>query len=711
MKTFLSVFVTLIMFSAKGQSILSGKITDKNNLPISGASISIKDSYDGSTSSADGNFNFTTTLTGNHMLVIQCIGYKSMEENIDLSKENKNLIFLLQDSSRSIDAVTIVAGAFDASDEKKSVAFKPMDIVTTPSASGDIYGALSTLPGAQTVGEAGKLFVRGGDEYEARTFIDGLQVESPYQQRAQGIPTKGRFSPLLFSGTVFSTGGYSAEYGQALSSVVLLKTDGAPAGDKIDVNLYSLGAGISATKKYQKWAYIAAVDYTNLGPYFHVVPQTSDWKKAPQTVTGTFNLINQTKFGISKTLISYNDDQSALNYPYYGYDKPNALLTLINRNLFIKNSFVTDLSHGTVMRTGLAFTLDRNNLGLDTLAIRDRYSSGEFKIAFENKLTNWNKLVYGGNILLRRFNEAIVVNAVQQNLHFTDLQNSLFAESEFRFNPRFTFRAGARMEYSSVIDAWRTMPRASLAYRIGSHGQVSAAYGIFFQNPLSYYLKFTNVLQPEKASHYIINYQYKLGDRLFRIEGFYKDYEHLVRFQSENDPNPANYNNSGYGFARGVDVFYRDSKSIKNGDFWISYSLLDTRKLYQDYLQYSTPKFFSKHNLSIVYKQWVSSLKSFFGMTYTYASGRGYYDPNKTLSQYLTDKTKPYHNLSLNYSYDMSGLLKKPVTFYCSVNNVLGSQNIFGYNNAFNAARGNYDLIPVTQQASRFYLIAFFLSI
>lgn len=76
---------------------------------------------------------------------------------------------------------------------------------------GDIYGALHTLPGNSFVGEDGGIFIRGGEGNEARTFIEGLLVHKPYTSRMPDLPARGRFSPVLFSGTMFSTGGFSAE--------------------------------------------------------------------------------------------------------------------------------------------------------------------------------------------------------------------------------------------------------------------------------------------------------------------------------------------------------------------------------------------------------------------------------------------------------------------------------------------------------------------
>ena len=706
------IFSISISLSVNGQTLLAGKIMDKNGAAISGASVSIKDSYDGATSSVDGSFKFTTTAKGNQTITIQYIGYKTLGAPIDVTKDNISLKYVLEQDASVLDPVVIVAGSFDASDEKKAVALKPMDIVTTASASGDIYGALSTLPGTQTVGETGKLFVRGGDDYEAKTFIDGLQVESPYLQRQDGIPSKGRFNPMLFSGTLFSTGGYSAEYGQALSAVVLLKTDGMPSENKLNVNLYSLGFGVSETRKSENSAFIAAVDYINLGPYYKVVKQTTDWQRAPQTISTTFDLINKTSNGgISKTLFSYNDDRSSLYYPYYGYDKPNVLLSLVNNDLFVKNSYVANISDRTVIRTGIGFSYDRNYLGLDSLNITDNLVSAQLKLTLETNLSDKIKLTYGGDVQFKSFIEDIRIVQVADALTYTDFENSLFAESEYTLTSKLAMRVGLRSEYSSGIDSYRIMPRLSFAYKLTNNSQVSAAYGSFYQNPQYQYLKFTSKLEPEEATHFILNYQYKLKNRLFRIEGFYKSYNDLVTYKFVNDPNPGDYANNGYGFAKGIDIFYRDSQSIKNGDFWISYSLLDTKKLYQDYLAYATPKFFSKDNLSVVYKQWISSIKSFIGMSYTYASGRPYYDPNKPVSEFLTDRTKDYNNLSINCSYDLSAITKIPVTFYASVSNVLGSNNIYGYNNAYNTTTKSYDLIPILPQAGRFYLIALFMTL
>ena len=80
---------------------------------------------------------------------------------------------------------------------------KPLDIALTAGANGDVFSAFATMPGSQKVGEEGRLFVRGGEGYETKTFMDGMLVNTPYFSKMPDLPTRGRFSPLIFNGSVF----------------------------------------------------------------------------------------------------------------------------------------------------------------------------------------------------------------------------------------------------------------------------------------------------------------------------------------------------------------------------------------------------------------------------------------------------------------------------------------------------------------------------
>jgi vitamin B12 transporter len=86
---------------------------------------------------------------------------------------------------------------------------------------------------------------------------------------------------------------------------------------------------------------------------------------------------------------------------------------------------------------------------------------------------------------------------------------------------------------------------------------MSIAYGTFYQKPENTYLYATTNFGYTKATHYIINYIKNTTLQTFRVEAFYKKYEDLVKTY------PA-YNNDGSGYAKGIELYWRDKKTIKN---------------------------------------------------------------------------------------------------------------------------------------------------
>ena len=104
----------------------------------------------------------------------------------------------------------------------------PIDVYTTAGANGQISSALETLPGVQKVGESEGLFVRGGTGTETKFFMDGNLVNNYFGNSVPGIKAMDRLNTSLFKGNVFSSGGYSAVYGQALSGVLALESIDLP---------------------------------------------------------------------------------------------------------------------------------------------------------------------------------------------------------------------------------------------------------------------------------------------------------------------------------------------------------------------------------------------------------------------------------------------------------------------------------------------------
>ncbi|HRX68098.1 MAG TPA: carboxypeptidase-like regulatory domain-containing protein, partial [Tenuifilaceae bacterium] len=357
MRTILLAALLLSFFVSIGQTTIKGKVTDSKGEPLTGANVFVKGSYDGTAATDDGSFSFKTSLTGNQTLVATFIGFALQEKEVEITGKGVEVVFKLKDESNRLGDVVITAGTYETADRKRSVTLQPLDIVTTPSATGDIYGALTALPGTATVGEDGRLFVRGGDGYETKTFIDGLLSKKPYSSNVPDLPSRGRFSPFLFTGTTFSTGGYSAEYGQALSSALILNTNSFPQQTQTDVSIMTVGGGVSQTVKGDKTAASFGVDYTNLTPYFQLVPSKFSMNQYPESVGTTFTFRQKvSESGILKAFSTFSGTRFGLEYPDLSIPGSMANIAIANKNSYTNISYSDDLGNGWILKSGVAFT-------------------------------------------------------------------------------------------------------------------------------------------------------------------------------------------------------------------------------------------------------------------------------------------------------------------------------------------------------------------
>ncbi|MHA4810338.1 TonB-dependent receptor [Flavitalea flava] len=739
----LTLPLLLISGWLSAQTLISGTIKDNKGHPVRGASIAIKDSYDGAVSDSLGNFRFKSNEKGSFTLNVSNIGYNPAEQPVTLGGDPVVMHIVLKEQLNELKAVTITAGSFTAGDARRGAVLSSLDVATTAGSNADITAALKTLPGAQQVGEAEGLFVRGGAGYEAKQYIDGTLVNNPYFTSVPDIATRGRFSPFLFKGTVFSTGGYSALYGQALSSVVLLESIDLPEKSEIDASISPIlvGLGTQQLAKNKKSSYGFSYSYVNVGLYFKAVKQVPDYFKMPAFHNGDANFRFKTKNGgMVKyyTTFAYNNlglrrqDIDSLNMK-------NAF-GLTNHNWYNNLSWREYLNNGWRMDLGLSYSTNLDEFGQQvqdadnrlksfdtsafwmnnkTFAVNSRQDLSQAKIVFNKKLGGISSIRFGGEhwygYTTQKYTAdtsiKVPFSGIVQKL--TEHYTAAFVESDIFLTNELAAKLGMRFEHSSLINKSDLAPRVSLAYKTGREAQISLAYGIFYQKPENSQLFYTTQVGFTKATHYIINYQKMSRDRIFRVEAYYKKYEDLIKTV------PVNYfynyfDNSGSGYAKGIEFFWRDKKSIKDFDYWISYSYLDTKRNYLNYTSQLKPSFAATHTASFVMKRFFTKIKSGVNMTYTYATGRPYYNfmlNNADKKYNLADQgtTRDYHSLNFSAEWVPSVGNPKAKTFivlFASASNVLGYNPVYGYNYSYS---GQYKQ-AIVPPANRFYFIGCFLS-
>lgn len=707
----LLIVFTFGVLQSTAQIPIKGIVTDSKGQSLPGANIMLKGTLDGATSDPNGNFSFTTQHTGSHILIASFMGYKNQDIILVISDEPITLSIKLREDAQQLGQVVITAGTFEAGDQRKSVTLRPLDIVTTPSAAGDIYGMLTSLPGAAPVGEDGRLFVRGGDAYESKTFIDGLMVRKPYSSSMPDLPSRGRFSPFLFSGTTFSTGGYSAEYGQALSSALTLNTNSFPEKTHTEISLMSVGLGATQTLKSDNSSVMLGVEYNNLQPYFTLIPQRHQWNQHPTSVGTTFAGHHKAKNqALIKAFATFSQSGSGLQWQDIGPDAGTRDLQLNNTNSYSQVSYIRNLGSWS-MTAGTSAGFDRNKIDLSSFWVEEKYNNLQVKLRFKREFSKQLQIMTGAETSLSDYSFTYTERSSDFSYtgSFTDYAPALFAEMEAKPIARLAIRSGLRSEYASVLDQVATAWRLSAAWLLNSAWQASVAMGSFYQTPEEEILRYGPKLQFEKATHFIANLQYEKENRLLRAEVYHKEYDQLVRFDATHFYDPSQYNNDGHGFARGFDLFFRDRKTFNALDYWISYSLMESERLYRTYPEKASPHFAMQHNLSIVAKKWVQSLQTQFGASLNMASGRPYHNPNK--NQFMSGRSPVYSDLSLNASH-LTRIWNQQLIVYTSVSNVLGRDNIHGYRFAeLPDQTGNYPSRALRDPAKRFLFLGIFLTI
>jgi len=714
---FLMALLTFVM--GYSQVKISGKVTFRNK-GVGEVNVTLKNTYDGATTDAEGNFSFETSEKGNQIITFTHPKYEETEKNIAIENQNISFNAELKEQISEIDAIVVSAGSIEASDKKRATALlTPVDIYTIAGADGQISSALNYLPGVQKVGETGGLFIRGGTASESRIFMDGSLINNYFSNSIPGIAGRDQFNTSLFKGNVFSSGGYSALYGQALSGVLMLESVDLPDQSSYDfgVSPIFLSAGFQKLGKDQQHSYGAFFSYSLLSLMQKVFNFNTDFIDAPKGLDGNFNFRIKTKSGgILKYYGMYTSNKMGVKSESLepGYDF--SLVRLKGQNTYHNLSFRQKFGK-YLLNVGTSYSFNNSDLNFSTET--DEIESEQTRLLTDGNYINFKAVVdrkinrisaVRAGFELNNTDEKLNFEAIRKN--YKDLTSSVFAETDLGFSNALSAKIGVRAEHSSFLNKNNIAPRFALAYRLADHWTTSLAYGLFYQNPESKYINGPADLGFQKSQHYVFQLQRGTEGRTLRLEAFYKKYDQLIKTfnitqgNTQAQQTQTALNNDGYGYAKGVELFWRDNnKTFKNIDYWITYSFLDSKRDFLNYPVSLKPGFAAEHTLSAVVKRFIPEWKLGVNLSYTYAKGRPYYDiassfENGKAINYTRNegRLKDYNALNLSFNY-IPSIGKKDAkaftVFVLSISNVLGSKNVYGYNFSVDGTRSSAVVPPV----------------
>ena len=176
-KNLLFLFLFVSLFTKAQERLLSGKIVNQSNEPLSGASIIVKGLNKGVATDEEGNFKLRLT-EGAYTLQISFIGYQSKEQEINLITDDSILI-ILSSNEFILDEVLVSAVRANSNTPVTFTNFDKKEIAKR-NLGQDIPILLNYLPSVISSSDAGAgvgytyLNVRGSNSERINVTINGI---------------------------------------------------------------------------------------------------------------------------------------------------------------------------------------------------------------------------------------------------------------------------------------------------------------------------------------------------------------------------------------------------------------------------------------------------------------------------------------------------------------------------------------------------------
>lgn len=675
------ILILTVFIQAQDRATVTGTITAESGESLSYVNVYFLDSLEGAMSDEKGKFSIITQKTGKRILRITHIGFEQQDLELLVEFGLNKINAVLVKSFIEMDPVTVSAGSFTMADEEGQT-LTSMDVVTTAGAAADIFRAIQTFPGVNVVDEGAGMYVRGGDVSETTVILDQATISHPYKYESDTGGYFGMISPFLLSGTFFSSGGFSAKYGNVLSGVLAMESLDLPAKSSVNIGagLAALSLGGAWLLEPEKLGVQFSGNYSDTKYLFKVNGGESRFDKVPISWDGNVSGVYKYSSKGQVKLFHYsNVDEIGVNVEtpvFEGIMVSDTRTQLTNvqwRHLFRKG--ILAKSSLSLNRFGQGMTLGNLSRNLDDDLLKWRT---DISIPLNEKFTLNTGLIVDDLKTILAMTYPLDSNDLrpESETESVDIDYHMghwgfYAEGELNMTRRLYSVAGVRMDFLNNPRQTVSDPRISLHYRLTDKQFLKAATGIYHQYPNAQYRDSQNGnpdLKAMQAVHAILGYEYKSEITNLKVETYYKDYTQLIL-----DDTTKNYSNDGYGFAYGMDIFLKGQLPLISG--WISYSYLQSKRKELSHLDLVPTNYDINHNITAALKTRLGALNN-LGLTYRYTTGKPY---TPALNSWNSARLPALQRLDLSFSrvFFMSG--EKLLVIYAAVSNVLDRDNVYGY--------------------------------
>jgi hypothetical protein len=719
---------------------LSGFIRDaKTGETLTGAVIYPKENPTiGITSNSYGYFSLTLPV-GKYTLIVQFLGYKAMTIEVDL-EENTKMTFDMDEESIALKEVTVVGEKSDINVVRNELISKinVKEIQNIPVILGekDVLKTIQLLPGVTPAGEGNSgFYVRGGGVDQNLILLD----EAPVYNPSHLLGFFSTFNSDAIKDITLYKGGFPAEYGGRLSSVVDIKMN---EGNNKEYHI-SGGIGLIASR--------LAIE----GP---IIKNKGSFMIAARRTYADLFLRLLSPHGIdstaSKSTLYFYDLNLKANYQFSEKDKLYFSCYLGRDNFNLGGSL--GLDWGNVTATTRWNHIINDKLFSNTSLIFSRYSyrfnvaAGNLILKVISEIKDWNlkedlhyylnsnnTIKFGFNSIYHTFVPSKVDSSAFLQVRSMDnryaLENAVYFSNEQTISSHLKTTYGLRYSLFSsigpgtvytydqaadVVDSTTypkgkifstyggLEPRLLVNYIINDSSSVKISYARTRQyihllsnttstTPFDLWIPTNINILPEIADQYTLGYFRNFSNNMFEtsVEVYYKTLQNQIDYRNGADLILNNKVEAqlvfGKGWGYGAEFLIRKKYGKLTG--WISYTLSKSKRQFPDinngniYLA----KQDRPNNIAIVgmyefnHRLTFSATWIFIsGTVVTFPSGRYYVDGN--IIPYYTERNgyrmPDYHRLDIGLTLQGKKTTRFESNWNFSIYNVYARSNAYAIN-------------------------------
>ena len=737
----LVVLLSLFCILANAQhSVIKGFTYDEStgeSLPY--CTILLMGTSYGALSDASGAFLINKIPAGTYTVKVSLLGYVDLFDTVEVSG-NTTLTkrYSISPNSQTLDAVQIVGENTRKEQETRTsvISVTPKDMSKMPAIGGqpDFAQYLQVLPGIISTGDqGGQLYVRGGTPVQNMLLMDGVILYNPFHS----IGIFSVFDMDIMSSADVYTGGFGAEFGGRISSVMDIKTrDG------------------------NKKRLAGKVDLNNIGGQLLLEGPLLKLKEDRKTsisfiLSGKGSFLDKS----SKVFYPYIDNQDGLPYSFWDlYGK----VTLATQNGTRWNIFGFNYDDRVKYSSVANYGWNNWGIGSNFLIVPgdapttiegslaySKYSSELQDANYDPRRSSMDGFTFNlgfnyylGKSLLKvgidvvgynTYYEYYTIYHAQRKIedHTTDM--SLFVKYKYNFRNKLLIEPGFRLQYYYSLGEVSPEPRLALKYNILHNLRLKLAAGMYSQNlvsitsdrdvvslfngflssPLESDLLPNTLINDDKemkgrlqkSQHVILGLEYDpIYPLSINIEGYFKNFSQLIsinRYKMLESDNEFIWE-KGQAYGGDISVKYEQ----KGVYLWFVYSLGWVKR--NDGKVNYFPHFDRRHNINLVAsysfgkrRSWEINCRWNFGTGFPFTQTQAYYphyDPTYINDDYVSAnedvffllaglneaRLPSYHRLDLGAKKKFFLGPRHTLELYFSMTNIYNYKNVFYVNRTTN---------------------------